>query len=121
MKMKRVTVTWEKSVKATVYVPADMEDDAVLDVARETAECIDREGWDAEWDTYVSRYEDIDVPDEECRMTIPMGRRWTVPVEGSRFRHDTAMVMDDARMAIVNPVDATWWIAATDTNAEKKP
>ena len=111
MKMKRVTVTWEKKVDAIVYVPEDMDDDAVRAIAHETAESIDRDGWACDWDTFVSRYEDIDVPDEECRMVSTPGGRWLRPVDGSRFRYADAMVVDDEREAFVQAEDASWWLA----------
>lgn len=116
MKMKRVTVTWEKKVDAIVYVPEDMDDDAVRALAHETAESIDRDGWDCDWDTFVSRYEDIDVPDEECRVEMGPSIRYPRVVAGSRFRHADAMVVDDEGASLVQPEDATWWLApATET------
>lgn len=111
MKMKRVLVTWEKSVSAIVYVPETMDDDEVLDIARETTESIDRDGWDVEWDTRITQSKDIDVPDEECRVEMGPSIRYPRVVTGSRFRQTDAMVVDDERASLVQPEDATWWLA----------
>lgn len=119
MKMKRVTVTWEKKVDAVVYVPEDMNYVEVFDLARETAESIDRDGWECDWDTFVSRCEDIDVPDEECRVVSIPGSRWSRPVDGSRFRHADAMVVDDEREMFVQAEDAKWWLAQPSPTDER--
>lgn len=115
MKMKRVSVKWEKTVEVVVYLPEDMSDREAIVVARETADTIDRDGWDVEWDTFVMPSEVVDVPDAERAVTSSPGGRWLQPVEGSRFRHEDVMVVDDEREAVVNPMDAAWWVA---TDAE---
>ena len=113
MRMKCVVVTWEKIVDAVVYVPEDMPDTEVEAVARETTRRIDRDGWDVGWDTIVRTSEILDVPDAECAVSATPGGRWLRPVEGSRFRNNTAMVVDDERGALVHAEDAAWWLAPT--------
>ena len=112
MKMKRVSVRWEKTVEVVVYLPEDMSDRDLSDIARETADSIDRDGWDVEWDTFVMPSEVVDVPDGERAVTSSPGGRWLQPVEGSRFRRDDVMVVGDGREDVVNPMDAGWWVAA---------
>lgn len=115
MKMKRVSVKWEKTVEVVVYLPEDMSDRDLSDIAHETADSIDRDGWDCGWHTFVSRSEVVDVPDAERAVTSSPGGRWLHPVEGSRFRRDNVMVVGDGREDVVNPMDAGWWVA---TDAE---
>lgn len=121
MKMKRVTVTWEKVVDAVVYVPEDMDDETIEDLARETAESIDRDGWEADWDTNISSIEAVDVPDEECRLEAVPGSPWRRPPVGSRFRSPVAMVTDDMGEEFVQPEDAKWWLVQTTEPASDDP
>jgi hypothetical protein len=111
--MRRVSVTWEKVVEVTLYVPSDMDDKSIRGIAQATADDIDRYGWEADWDTVLGRVEDVDVPDEECRVTTKQNRyggTYEVAVEGSRLRRADVMVMGDDRDEVVNPPDATWWL-----------
>jgi hypothetical protein len=57
MKMKRTTMTWEKTVSVVLYVPEDMDDHSIRFIAENIADDIDREGWDVSWETHVSRAE----------------------------------------------------------------
>lgn len=113
--MKQVSVTWEKTVEATVFVPEDMDERAIRHLMEDTAYNIDSEGWDVEWVTFVTTPEVVEVPDAECALvevTSSTGFKYHTPVDSSRFSEDTVMVADDAREAVVNPVDATWWLAS---------
>jgi len=113
MKMKRVSVTWEKTVAVTLYVPSDMDDKSIRRIAEDTADRIDSDGWEAEWDTILGRIEEEDVPDAECRVVSKQNRyggTYEVAVEGSRLRRADVMVMGDDRDEVVNPPDATWWL-----------
>jgi len=118
--MKRVNVTWEKTVQVTLYVPTDMDKHELLAIAEETADSIDRDGWDAEWETHISRSEDMDLPDAECRFVEKQnryGHTFRTVVEGSRLASGDVMVLSDERDELVNPEDATWWVAPTEPDA----
>ena len=122
MKMKQVSVTWEKTVEATVFVPEDMDERAIRHLMEDTAYNIDSEGWDVEWVTFVTTPEVVEVPDAECALvevTSSTGFKYHTPVETGRFSEDTVLVADDAREAVVNPVDATWWLASNVTDNAK--
>jgi hypothetical protein len=124
MKMKRTTVTWEKTVSVVLYVPEDMDDHSIRFIAENTADDIDREGWDVSWETHVSRAEAVEVPDEACAVVARKNRyggTFSVPVENSVFAKDDVMVADDERETFVNPTDATWWLARSESNDEEKP
>jgi hypothetical protein len=113
--MKQVSVTWEKTVEATVFVPEDMDERTLRRVLNDAAYTIDSEGWDVEWVAFSTTPETVEVPDAECvlvEVTSSKGFAYHTPIETSRFSDDTVMVVDDARETVVNPVDATWWIAA---------
>lgn len=115
MQMKKARVVWEKTVEVYVYVPIDMGDDAIEQVAYATAECIDRDGWAVDhWTTHVESVREVTLPDEELRLTERVsagGHRYVDVVQGSRLDQMDAMVVDDDRAEIVNPADATWWLA----------
>lgn len=112
MKMRRVSVRWEKVVEVMLYVPEDMLSGDIRSIAQVTAGDIDRYGWEADWATILGRVEDVDVPDEECRVTTKESRYgpYADAVAGSRFAADEAMVISDDRDELVNPPDATWWV-----------
>lgn len=110
--MKKVTVTWERSMTVDVYAPVDMADEDIRIAATETADTIDREAWDVEdWQTIVGRPREVEVPDAECALVPAAPGRWVRVVEGSRLRGHGVMVVNDDRAEIVNPEDATWWVA----------
>lgn len=112
MKMKMVMVTWERSVDVLVYAPVDMADEDIRNAAIDTAETIDREAWDVDdWQTIVGRTREVEVPDAECAVVPAAPGRWVRVVEGSRLRNHGVMVLNDARDELVNPEDATWWVA----------
>lgn len=112
MKMKMVMVTWERSVDVLVYAPVDMADEDIRNAAIDTAETIDREAWDVDdWQTIVGRTREVEVPDAECAVELAAPGRWVRVVEGSRLRNHGVMVLNDARDELVNPEDATWWVA----------
>lgn len=115
MQMKKARVVWEKSVEIYVYVPSDMSDADIEQVAYATAERIDRDGWAVDmWTTRVESIKETAVPDEELRLTERVsagGHRYVDVVQGSRLDQMDAMVVDDDRTEIVNPTDATWWLA----------
>jgi hypothetical protein len=120
MKMRRVSVRWEKVVEVMLYVPEDMLSGDIRSIAQEAADDIDRYGWEADWATILGRVEDVDVPDEECRVTTQhnrFGRSYADVVAGSRLAADDAMVISDDRDELVNPTDATWWVVP----AQEKP
>lgn len=117
MKMKQVSVTWEKTVEATIFVPEDMDERSIRRLVEDTAYNIDSEGWDVEWVTFATTPEVVEVPDAECALvevTSSTGFKYHAPVDSSRFSDDNVMVADDARETVVNPVDATWWIVRTE-------
>lgn len=115
MRMKKARVVWEKTVEICVYVPADMGDDDIEQVARTAAERIDRDGWAVDmWTTHVESVREVTLPDEELRLATRVsagGHRYEDVVQGSRLDQPDAMVVDDDRAEIVNPADATWWLA----------
>lgn len=112
MKMKQVSVIWEKKVEATVYVPEDMDDRSIRRVMEQAEYQIDQ--WDAEWVTFVANADVVDVPDEERALveaTSRGGHVYLTVDAASRFAADDAFLLDDHRSGIVNPEDATWWLA----------
>ena len=114
MKMKQVSVIWEKKVEVTVYVPEDMDDRSIHRVMEQAEHQIDQ--WDAEWVTFVNKPEAVDVPDDECVLVEATSRGGNVYLTAdvaSRFAADDAFLLDDHRSGIVNPEDATWWLAQT--------
>jgi hypothetical protein len=115
VKMKKVSVTWERSVTVPVYAPVDMADEDIRNAATDTADTIDREAWDvADWQTSVGHTREVEVPDAECAMELAAPGRWLRVAEGSRLRGEGVMVMDDTRAEIVNPEDAMWWLAPVE-------
>lgn len=121
MKMQRVNVTWEKTVDVVVYVPVGMSRAEIEQVARNTADGIERDGWNVDdWTTLVGTPREEDVPDEECRNELRpnrFGGTFTAVVQGSRLGQTNVMVLDDQREEFVNPEDASWW--AVDPNPEE--
>jgi hypothetical protein len=122
MKMKQVSVTWEKTVEATVFVPEDMDERTLRRVLNDAAYTIDSEGWNVEWVALSTTPETVEVPDAECvlvEVASARGFKYHTPVVGSRFSDDAVLVVDDARESIVNPEDATWWLAPSPKGAEE--
>ena len=115
MKMKRVSVTFEKRVSIIVYAPEDMDDSALREVAEEQATRIDADGWECDWDTYLNVSQKIvTLPEGERTLTeerTPLGYPVKRVAKGGLVDQPAVLVVSDERDNIVNPEDATWWQA----------
>jgi hypothetical protein len=118
MKMKRMFVTFEKSMTVTLYAPPDMGDAEIEELAHDLA-ANGLRGWDdPAWDASVSPSKDITIPDADlkCGPTNAYGyRRCLVP----QFQGDCVVVNDD-RTDMVAPEDAQWWVASYDLSDTKE-
>ena len=106
MKLKRVTVRWEKAVEVDVFVPESMSDAQVLTVAQDTnVDTWDDEGWEA-WISATHRVELL----EEHRRMAPRPNRLHDVVPGSALDVPGALILSDDRDEFVHPTDASWWL-----------
>ena len=119
MKTRRVRVSFEKTIEITLYAPADMSLDQIEELARDEAASGLR-GWDEpDWEVFVGRGEDIDIPDSECAKGPPNKYGFRNIIEGSRLRAEDVLTVSDNREAIVAPEDATWWMADNNNHEDK--
>ncbi len=119
MKMKRVLVTFEKTLDVRLYAPADMADADIEELARDLAMDGLRD-WDApEWEASVGQSREVTIPDTDLKCGPPTPgygfRRCLTP----QFQQDDALVVNDDRTDMVAPEDANWWVVPEAEAAEE--
>jgi hypothetical protein len=116
MRMKKLSVTFERTISITVYAPEDMADAEIEDVAHDLAADGLRD-WDPDdWEAQVSASKEVTIPDDVLRCSPPNAygyRRCLVP----QFNADQVVVVNDDRTDFVAPEDAQWWVVP---DAEEK-
>lgn len=108
MKMKKTTVSFERRIQVTVFAPEDADHDEICKIAENLA-YDGLQGWEPrEWEAYVDRISTITIPDDELKVGPPnrYGYRKCLSEAISG-----GLVVSDDRSDIVDPSDATWWIA----------
>ena len=116
MKMKRLSVTFERTLSVVVYAPENMSAEEVEEIAHDLAADGLRD-WDAdEWQASVGPAKEITIPDADLRQGPPNAygyRRCLAP----QLSGDSVVVVNDDRTDFVAPEDARWWVVP---DAEEK-
>ncbi len=111
MKMKKASVTFQKEIAVTLFVPEGMDDDAIQELVDEVAQDGLRAWDDPAWEGWASKPVEITIPDEELKATKPnqYGYRGCVSKTLNQ-----GLVVNDEKTDIVCPEDATWWIVRAE-------
>lgn len=122
MKMKRVKVEFTKKIEVTVYVPETTTPMKACEVASNLAYDGLRDWDEPDWETWVAKPDEVDVPDDHCvpetRPARYGGGTFTGPKVGTTFHKIDVLVMNDDGDDFVDPMDATWWRIETPSTTE---
>lgn len=106
MKMKKVHITFEKRMNVDVCIPEDMTEKEIEALVEEVT--LDGlRNWDEpDWDAFVGRVVEIEVPDAELKLGPPNKYGFRLCLSPTLR---SCLVVDDERKDLVDPSDAQWW------------
>lgn len=111
MKMKKTSVTFQKEIVITLFVPEGMDDDEIQKIVDEVAQDGLRAWDDPAWEGWASKPVEITIPDEELKATKPNQYGYQRCLSKTLQQ---GLVVNDDSTDIVCPEDATWWVTGLE-------
>lgn len=109
MKMKEFHVEFTKKIEVTLYAPEDMSQADIRELAANVAFDGLRDWGEPDWECFVGRMNEVEVPEEELKLGEP-NRFGFRPCLAPLLKGQDVVVVSDDRQDMVAAVDATWWV-----------